>query len=152
MRRLRLGLVTAVLSAALLAPSTASALVRSNAWYNSWAWTWSYYSAATSRYNCLAYSLGYTDRWIWPWLYNPSAWEVDNFMNIMGYHAVSRSGSPTIIAYARNGNMNAIGHFSRVISSSATRAKWGSLECMTSYSWSPYYWDTYGPSVRFYRR
>ncbi|MFZ5641752.1 MAG: DUF7689 domain-containing protein [Bacillota bacterium] len=56
---------------------------------------------------------------------------------------------PTIISY---GTASSITHFSKVVDSTVTRAKWGHLERLTSGSWDPYYTSSYGHPVSKYRK
>ena len=147
-------LVVCLLSVALLlsvVPS-ANALYKSTDYYDRIAWTWKYYAPWTRTYNCLSYALGYRDRWIWPWTGRPTVEQCNTYMSKRGYKWVTKSGSPTIIAYGwRNSTRNEVDHFARVVNGTTTRAKWGSLEVMTSYSWSPYFSSSYGGTVAGYR-
>lgn len=125
----------------------AQALVYPPAFYNTIAWTWSYNAPATSKYNCLAYALGYTDRWIWPWIGKVSSGQVNMTMALYGKKPCTASQKPTIICYGVS--PLDVRHFSRTISSSATRAKWGQLERMNSASWHPYFLNSPSPQTAY---
>jgi hypothetical protein len=152
------GILLAVALILPAAPAHAFALHYPASYYDRIAWTWQYYAPYSRTYNCLAYSLGITDRWVWPWGSGyPSALQVTEYMRGRGHPPCPRTGSPRIIAYGVPPSRydpvrwGAVDHFSKVIGPGATRAKWGSLEVMTSQSWSPYYRFSYGIPVAYYR-
>lgn len=141
-------------AATLLSASAAFALVNSSTWYTYYApGGWTYNAANTSRYNCMAYALGYTDRWIWPsWagFYVTDA-EMDIEMEIWGRYPTS-SGSAKIITYGYAGDVR---HFGKVTSGTQTVAKWGQLERF-AHPWFPYRKDssnkyTYGGLRKYYK-
>lgn len=148
-------LLVAVMVFGAVAP--AHALHWETSRYYTLAWSWEYYGPYDPDYNCLAYALGVDDRWIWPWHGDPSALEINRYMTERGHPPTSASSSPRIIAYAKPqtrsepSRARAIDHFSRIIDAGTTRAKWGTLEIMTSYSWSPYYASSYGLPATYYR-
>ncbi len=102
--------------------------------YNSFCTTWSYLGPCTGTYNCLAYSIGITNQWVWPWgSSNPTSNQVNTYMSSKGYRTYGHYAK--IISY---GTTNSIGHFSKVISSSACQAKCGGLNLLQHNSWDPY--------------
>lgn len=131
--------------------TSAYALTYPDSFYDSIAWTWwynpTYDGPATSSYNCLGYATG-SMYWEWPWGgRNPSDYEVTTYLSNKGYS--KDNIFPTIISY---GTASSITHFSKVVDSTVTRAKWGHLERLTSGSWDPYYTSSYGHPVSKYRK
>ena len=112
---------------------------------------WTKYSDYTSTYNCLAYAILDPDHWEWPWgASNPTYSQVTTYMTNKGYSTIyGPPWLPDIIAYGSTSNVT---HFSigNISTSHPSRAKWGSLEVMTSNSMDPYYSSSYGPVVDYF--
>jgi len=138
-----IALILVVLTAA------AYALVYDKSYYDRIAWTWEYYAPASTSYNCLGYATG-SYYWEWPWSGYPTRDAVNFYLGSRyGYQVCYPPYQPRIIAYGTYNN--AVEHFSRCLNSTTTRAKWGQLEVMTSYSWDPYYPEPYGSTIERYR-
>ncbi len=155
-RVIKILIVCVIICSLFLVTTPVYALYQSTSFYNSIAWTWQYYATGSWNNNCLGYALGYT-WWEWPWGgRNPSNSEVNSYMASKGY-ARQPSGSTgystRVISY---GTSSAVDHFARNVGSGGTwtsgtsRAKWGHLEIMTSYSHDPYYTSSYGHIVSKY--
>lgn len=152
-----LGVVTTILFAVIIASclcGVASAATSTTAQRNAISWTWTYNAPGYENYNCLAYALGYTDRWIWPSSWGPYAdlgTEVDPYLYSRGHPWCSKTSGPRIIAYGKVSSN--ILHFSRILTSTTCRAKWGRLERFNHGSWSPYYMtaSSYGVPMAYYR-
>jgi hypothetical protein len=99
----------------------------------------------TTRYNCLAWALGYTDRWIWPWgSANASPSQMSSFLHRYGYSL----GTPRYIG--TYGTTAGIGHAARFYVSSPS-SKLGGLWLIT-HLWAELNGGSYGNLVQSYRR
>lgn len=133
----KLTAITLVLCLSLSMAVSAYALLYDRSFYDKIAWTWQEYASWDPDYNCLAYSIGLTNAWLWPTSEERNATQNETRLFMASYGYGFTTSNPTILAYGPSSD--SIDHFSRKIDSSTSRAKWGALEVMTSYSLDPYY-------------
>ena len=130
--------LTLILCLTLLSGVSVYALYLDESEYDKIAWTWEEYAPYDFDYNCLAYAIGDTDTWHWPSDNETCTLnEARVYLASYGYDYSYSASNPTILYYGQSTDL--IDHFAKKVGTSTSRAKWGMLEVMTSYSLDPYY-------------